>query len=52
MDAKHLDKYRGRLFHRVPLVGGWLQRRAARALAADGYRVTLISQPHVVELSR
>src|SRR5947209_5726603 len=36
MDPRTLEKYRRRLFHRWPLVGGWLQRRAARALAADG----------------
>ena len=35
MDARQLDRYRWRLFHRLPLIGGWLQRRAARALAAD-----------------
>src|SRR5437588_6562371 len=36
MDPRHLQKYRWRLLHPWPLIGGWLQRRAARALAVDG----------------
>ncbi|HZY89528.1 MAG TPA: hypothetical protein VFE78_32195, partial [Gemmataceae bacterium] len=36
MDAWRLAKCRQRLHHRLPLIGGWLQRRAVRALVADG----------------
>lgn len=36
MDAWRLAKCRQRLNHRLPLIGGWLQRRAVRALADDG----------------
>jgi hypothetical protein len=36
MDAKQLGKYRRRLYSRVPLIGGWLRKRAAQALARDG----------------
>jgi WD40 repeat protein len=36
VDAWRLAKCRQRLHHRLPLIGGWLQRRAVRALVADG----------------
>jgi HEAT repeat protein len=35
MHATRLEKYRRRLYSRIPLLGGWLRRRAARALAED-----------------
>ncbi|MBI3946288.1 MAG: hypothetical protein HY321_10245 [Armatimonadetes bacterium] len=36
MDPATLRRCRGRLTSRLPLLGGWIRRRAARALAADG----------------
>lgn len=36
MDARRLEKCRQRLYSQMPLIGGWLRRRAARALAQDG----------------
>src|SRR6516165_5007541 len=36
MDARALERYRWRLFNRLPLIGGWLRRGAARALARAG----------------
>jgi len=35
MNSKHLSTLTGRLYSRVPLVGIWLRRSAARALAKD-----------------
>lgn len=35
MTAAQLEKYRRRLKSRTPLIGGWLRRNAARALARD-----------------
>jgi len=36
MNAKQLEKHQRRLYSRVPLIGGWLRRRAAETLARDG----------------
>jgi hypothetical protein len=61
MHAKYLNRYRWRLLHRLPLIGGWLQGRAARALAADGSPAALqvladvfvvSKDPRVRELAR
>jgi WD40 repeat protein len=35
MDAKQLQKLKSRLYSTLPLVGGWLRREAAEALAQD-----------------
>jgi WD40 repeat protein len=36
MQSQDLEKYRQRLHSRIPLIGGWLRRRAVRELAQDG----------------
>jgi hypothetical protein len=36
MNRKQLQACRGRLYSRAPLIGGWLRRQAARALAREG----------------
>lgn len=36
MKARKLERFRRRLYSRVPLIGGWLRQRAAEALARDG----------------
>jgi hypothetical protein len=36
VEAGRLSRCRWRLYHHLPLIGGWLQRRAVRALVADG----------------
>ena len=35
MNAKRLGKYQRQLYSRMPLIGGWLRRRAAQTLAQD-----------------
>ena len=35
MNARQLEKYQRRLYNRIPLIGGWLRRRAAQTLAQD-----------------
>jgi hypothetical protein len=36
MNAQELAKYRRWLHSRVPLLGGWLRRRAIKSLLRDG----------------
>lgn len=36
MDSRHLQRLNRQLYSRAPLLGRWLRRRAAQALAADG----------------
>jgi hypothetical protein len=36
MNARALGEYRRQLYSRVPMIGGWLRRQAAEALARDG----------------
>jgi hypothetical protein len=36
MDRQRIERYQRQLYNRVPVVGGWLRRRAAETLARDG----------------
>jgi hypothetical protein len=36
MDRQRIERYQRQLYSRVPVVGGWLRRRAAETLARDG----------------
>src|SRR5262249_21765886 len=51
MDARRLDKLHWRLHNRIPLLGGWLRRRAAQALANDGSPDALRTLIHAVILN-